>query len=318
MIYTTQEKKEISKKLKEKAILEGFTIAGIASIPGSSRIKLRTNALERWLSNNHHAEMKWMEAEKRRNIGSLFEDAKSVLSVGFTYINSQNNNNNFLKVAKFSQGEDYHKVINKKLKNIGKWIDLEIPDCKWKICIDTSPLLENAWAEEAGIGWIGKNSNLISKKNGSWFTLGFMILSKDLMPDKPHQSLCGKCDLCIEHCPTQAIVEPFVIKSDLCIAYHTIESRDKTIPKKIEKNLGGWVAGCDICQDVCPWNKSVPHNNNHETTPKEWIKNLNIESLNWEDKTWQENLKGTTLKRIKPWMWKRNIQANIKNKNIKI
>ncbi len=213
MIDTIQDKKKISKKLKERAIFEGFTIAGIASIPGSSRIKLRTNALERWLSNNYHAEMKWMEAEKRKNIGSLFEDAKSVLSVGFTYINSQNSKNNFLKVAKFSQGEDYHKVIHKKLKNIGKWIDIEIPDCKWKICVDTSPLLEKAWAEEAGIGWIGKNSNLISKKNGSWFT--------------------------------------------------TIESRDKTIPKKIEKNLGGWVAGCDICQDVCPWNKSVPHNNNN-------------------------------------------------------
>jgi len=142
MTYTLQNKKEISKKLKEKAINEGFTISGIASIPGSSRIKLRNSALERWLSNNHHAEMKWMEAEKRKNIGSLFEDAKSVLSVGFTYINSQNSNNNFLKVAKFGQGEDYHKVIHKKLKNIGKWIDLEIPDCKWKICVDTAPLLE--------------------------------------------------------------------------------------------------------------------------------------------------------------------------------
>mgnify|MGYP000507050425 CR=1 FL=1 len=120
MIDTTQDKKELSRKLKERAILEGFTVAGIASIPGSSRVKLRTNALERWLSNNYHAEMKWMESEKRKNIGSLFEDAKSVLSVGFTYINSQNNNNNFLKVAKFSQGEDYHKVIHKKLKNIEK------------------------------------------------------------------------------------------------------------------------------------------------------------------------------------------------------
>ena len=92
-------------------------------------------------------------------------------------------------------------MIHKKLKNIGKWINLEIPDCKWKICVDTSPLLEKAWAEEAGIGWIGKNSNLIRQKNGSWFTLGFMILTKDLIPDKPHQSLCGKCEICIEHCP---------------------------------------------------------------------------------------------------------------------
>ena len=102
--------------------------------------------------------------------------------------------------------------------------------------MDTSPLLEKAWAEESGLGWIGKNSNLITQKNGSWVTLGFILLTKDLIPDKPHQSLCGKCDICIERCPTRAIVEPFVIKSDLCIAYHTIENRQKTIPKKIEEN----------------------------------------------------------------------------------
>ena len=129
MINTIEDIKEISQELKARAISEGFTMAGIASIPGSSRIKLRTNALERWLSNNHHAEMKWMEAEKRKNISSLLENAKSVLSVGFNYFSSQKNNN-FFKVGKFGQGEDYHKVIYKKLKNIGKWINLEIPDCK--------------------------------------------------------------------------------------------------------------------------------------------------------------------------------------------
>ena len=315
MINTIHDKKEISKKLKELAINEGFTISGIASIPGSSRLKLRTNALDRWLSKNHHSEMKWMEAERRKNISSLLEGAKSVLSVGFNYMNSENSmQNRLLKIGKFGQGEDYHRVISKKLKNIGKWINLEIPDCKWKICVDTSPLLEKAWAEESGLGWIGKNSNLISKKNGSWLLLGFMILTKELVPDKPHQSLCGKCDKCMEHCPTKAIVEPFVVKSDLCIAYHTIESREKTIPKKIKNKLNGWVAGCDICQDVCPWNKSIPYNNTFETEPREWIKNFNTDALNWNDKTWEENLKGTTLKRIKPWMWRRNIKANLKNK----
>ncbi len=317
MISSPQSKKEISKKLKEKAIAEGFTITGIASIPGSSRLKLRTNALNRWLSNKNHGEMKWMETEKRKDITLLLEGAKSVLSVGFSYISLENDNKDTLfKIGKFSQGSDYHKVIYKKLKNIGRWINVEIPDCKWKICVDTSPLLEKAWAEESGIGWIGKNSNLINKKNGSWFTLGFLILSEDLVPDKPHQSLCGKCDKCIEHCPTKAIIEPFVIKSDLCIAYHTIENREKAIPKKIEENLNGWVAGCDICQDVCPWNKSVPYNNILENSPREWMANLNEESLNWDDKTWEENLKGTTLKRIKPWMWRRNIKANLKNKKI--
>ena len=308
-----QNKETISIKLKERAAFEGFTISGIASIPGSSRLKLRTNALDRWLSNNYHGDMKWMEAERRKNISSLLEGAKSVLSVGFAYINSSNDDNNHLKVGKFSQGEDYHKVIYKKLKKIGKWINKEIPDCRWKICVDTSPLLEKAWAEESGLGWIGKNSNLINKSHGSWFTLGFMILTKDLVPDNPHESLCGKCDKCIECCPTRAIVEPFVIKSEFCIAYHTIESRAKTIPKNIKENLNGWVAGCDICQDVCPWNKKVPYNNTLETAPKQWIKDLSYEALNWDDKTWEDKLKGSTLKRIKPWMWKRNIKANLVN-----
>ena len=312
MNNTFQDKTEISKKLKEKAFNEGFALSGIASIPGSSRLKLRTNALDRWLTNKHHDEMKWMEAEKRKNISSLLKNAKSVLSVGFTYISSQNNNKNrILKIGKFGQGDDYHKVIYKKLKNIGRWINQEIPDCKWKICVDTSPLLEKAWAEEAGLGWIGKNSNLINKKHGSWFTLGFIILNKDLVPDKPYQSLCGKCEKCIENCPTDAIVEPFVIQSNLCIAYHTIESRKKNIPKNIKKNLNGWIAGCDICQDVCPWNKSVPFNNSSENTPKQWISDLGIDSLSWDDETWKKNLKGTTLKRIKPWMWRRNIKANL-------
>jgi len=310
---TSQTKLELSKKLKERAIYEGFAICGIASIPGSSRIKLRTNALERWLSHNYHSEMSWMEAKRRKNIESLLEGAKSVLSVGLNYKSNQNQNNKKYKVGKFGQAEDYHKVIYKKLKNISKWIKEEIPDCKWKICVDSSPLLEKAWAEESGLGWIGKHSNLINKNYGSWFTLGFIILTKDLMPDKPYQSLCGKCDKCIEQCPTKAIVEPFVIQSDLCISYHTIESRSKTIPETIEKNLNGWIAGCDICQDVCPWNKAVPCNNTFETTPKKWINNLDINSLSWDDKKWKENLRGSTLKRIKPWMWKRNIKAMLKN-----
>ena len=178
--------------------------------------------------------MKWMEAERRKNISTLLEGAKSVLCVGFNYISSQNENKKekLFKIGKFGQGEDYHKVIYKKLKNIGSWINLEIPDCKWKICVDSSPLLEKGWAEEAGLGWIGKNSNLISKKNGSWLTLGFLILTEDLEPDKPHQSLCGKCEKCIEYCPTKAIIEPFVINSNKCIAYHTIESKEKIIPEK--------------------------------------------------------------------------------------
>ena len=309
-----QEKENFGHRLKKRAIFEGFAVSGIASIPGSSRLKLRTKALERWLANNYHSEMKWMEAESRKNIESLLKGAKSVLTVGFNYLSEEHKQKTKFKIGKFGQGEDYHKVIFKKLKKIGKWINNEIPDCKWKICVDTSPLLEKAWAEEAGLGWIGKNGNLINKEYGSWLTLGFIILTKDFTPDESSQTLCGKCEKCIDKCPTNAITEPFVVNSNLCIAYHTIENRNTTLPKDIEKNLNGWIAGCDICQDVCPWNKKVPFNNSIEATPKTWIKNLNIESLRWDEKEWENNLKGTTLKRIKPWMWKRNIKAMLKQK----
>ncbi len=307
-----QKKDELSYELKKRAISEGFAVSAIASIPGSSRLKLRTIALERWLEKNYHGEMKWMEAEKRKNIESLLNGAKSVLTVGFNYLNEEQKEKTKFKVGKFGQGEDYHKVIYKKLKNIGKWINNEIPDCKWRICVDTSPLLEKAWAEEAGLGWVGKNSNLINKKYGSWLTLGFIILTKDFTPDNSSQSLCGKCEKCIEKCPTNAITEPFVINSDLCIAYHTIENRAQKLPDYIEKNLNGWVAGCDICQDVCPWNKRVPFNKSIEAAPRKWIRNLNIDSLSWDEEKWKKNLQGSTLKRIKPWMWKRNIKAILK------
>tara|TARA_Y100000589_G_scaffold267388_1_gene258865 strand:- start:175 stop:1101 length:927 start_codon:yes stop_codon:yes gene_type:complete len=305
--------KNLGQEIKEKAIKEGFAVSAIAAIPGSTRINLRTKALDRWLKNNYHSEMQWMEYKERKNIELLLEGAKSVLSVGYNYYSEKSANNENLKIARFSQGDDYHKVIKKKLKNIGKWIESEIPHCKWKICVDTSPLLEKAWAEESGLGWIGKNSTLINKKYGSWLLLGFLIIDQELKPDKPYKPLCGQCEKCIEKCPTNAITEPFVINSKLCIAYHTIENRNESIPSEIKSKLNGWIAGCDICQDVCPWNKSVPENKDKAVQPKEWMKNLNSESLHWNDEEWSDKLKGTTLKRIKPWMWRRNIKATIEN-----
>ena len=306
--------KVLSQKIKEKANKEGFAVTAIASIPGSSRINLRTKALERWLGSNYHSEMKWMEYKERKNIELLLEGAKSVLCVGYNYFSGESLNNQDLKIARFSRGDDYHKVIKKKLKNIGEWINNELPSCKWRICVDTSPLLEKAWAEESGLGWIGKNSTLINQTYGSWLLLGFMILDKELIPDKPNKALCGQCEKCIEKCPTNAITEPFVVNSKLCIAYHTIENRKEGMPQNIKNNLNGWIAGCDICQDICPWNKSVPPNIDKEVQPKEWMKNLTLDSLNWNDEEWSDKLKGTTLKRIKPWMWRRNIKAAIENK----
>ena len=257
MTYTLQDKKEISKKLKEKAINEGFTISGIASIPGSSRLKLRTRALERWLSNNHHGEMKWMEAERRKNIGSLLENAKSVLCVGFTYISSNNSSNNFFRVGKFSQGEDYHKVFKGKLKRFAsklfpildkdKLLDL-------KVFVDTAPLLEKPLAQLAGLGWQGKHTNLVSKEFGSWLFLGVILLNKDIPVDLPENDHCGSCKACLDICPTEAFIAPYEIDPRKCISYLTIEYSGKISEMFMEK-MGNRIYGCDDCLAICPWNK---------------------------------------------------------------
>ncbi len=304
-----EENKKLTKKLKTKAFEEGFDVVGIANVPGSSRIKLRSEALERWLEAGHQAKMEWMNAKRRKNIETLLDGVQSVLAVGLNYFVDIEKRPRDLLIARYAWGRDYHKLIEKKLKSVGKFLEKEKPNSKWKICVDSSALLDKAWAEEAGIGWIGKNSNLINSKIGSWMVLGHLLSTENLIADEPAKSVCGGCQKCIEACPTQAIEEPFVVNSNNCLAYHTIENREKEIPKKVSKQMGNWVAGCDICQDVCPWNhKKIPSTTESELQPSEWILNLNKkEALSWSDQEWKQKLSGSALKRIKPWMWRRNI-----------
>ena len=299
-------------KLKKKANEEGFDPVGIAKVPGSSRIKLRTAALERWLEAGHHADMNWMKAERRKNIESLLEGVNSVVAVGLNYFIDIKPKKNNLRIGRYAWGNDYHKVMGKRLKRIGKWLESERPGCKWKVCVDSSALLEKAWAEEAGLGWIGKNSNLINTDKGSWMVLGYLLCTESLTPDTPAKSLCGQCQKCIDVCPTKAITEPFVINSSRCIPYHNIENRTPRLPKEISNSMGKWIVGCDICQDICPWNhrKSIKSSEDPDMKPKEWIINLTEKDvLSWNDNEWSKKLKNSSLKRIKPWMWRRNAKA---------
>ena len=316
-----EEQNKFSDLLKKRAKEEGFSPVGIARIPGSSRIKLRTAALERWLEAGHHADMNWMKAPRRKKIETLLKDVKSVLAVGINYYTDTKRSPGSLLIGRYAWGKDYHNVLEKRLKKIGKWIEKEKPSCKWKICVDSSALLEKAWAEEAGLGWIGKHSNLINASQGSWMVLGYLLCTESFTPDKPSKSLCGTCQICIESCPTKAITEPFVINSNLCLPYHTIENRQEELPNHIKDSMGQWVAGCDICQEVCPWNKKdIPSSNDPDMQPKNWILNLTkAQVLNWNDDDWRKNLKGSSLKRIKPWMWRRNAKAiNVQNKSKKV
>ncbi len=306
--------KELSQALKAEAQKEGFNLVGIATVPESSRIKLRNASLQRWLDAGHQANMNWMRSPKRKTINNLLKNVKSVISVGLNYYIDIKQSPDSLLIARYGWGKDYHKVIEKKLKKIGKWLEIKRPKCKWRVCVDSSPLLEKAWAEEAGIGWIGKHSNIINQNIGSWVFLGHLICTENLEPDIPAKSLCGECKKCIEACPTGAIQEPFVVNSNNCLAYHTIENRDEKIPTFIAKKMGPWIAGCDICQEVCPWNKkTLPNTEEPELQPKEWILDLTADkALSWSDETWKNKLSQSALKRIKPWMWRRNIKASNK------
>ena len=312
--------KKLSEELKKQAIEKGFHPVGIAAIPGSSRIKMRTKSLERWLKAGNNANMQWMNSTARKDPEQLLEGVKSVLVVGLNYFTIPTTNNpNRLLIGRYAWGNDYHKVINKRLKQIGEWLTTQRPSSKWKICVDSHPLLEKAWAEEAGIGWIGKNSNLINPKQGSWMVLGNLLSTEELLPDKPSVPLCGKCQECIKGCPTNAIVEPFVIDARKCIAFHNIENREKEFPLAIQKSIGQWVAGCDICQEECPWNKKdIPISRDPDVKAKDWIMNITVEEAsNWNDEYWQKLLKGSSLKRIKPWMWRRNVNYILKHNSSK-
>ncbi len=317
MMFVTQQ--ELSDELKKEALRIGFNAVGIANIPGSPRIKLRTNSLERWINAGNHADMEWMRSGSRQETNQLLKGLKSILVVGLNYFTIPNNtNDDRLLIGRYAWGNDYHKVIEKRLKSIGRWLEKERPSSQWKVCVDSKPLLEKAWAEEAGLGWIGKNSNLINPKLGSWLVLGNLLTTEELIPNKPALPLCGKCKKCIDACPTEAITEPFVIDSRKCIAYHNIENRSKEIPKSIQKSMGRWIAGCDICQEECPWNqKQSKGSQDPDVQPKDWITSLTSEeAVQWDDNKWKEILKGSSLKRIKPWMWRRNANYILKNESI--
>lgn len=253
---------QLSLALKERARAEGFEPVGIASLPGSPRLRLRTEALQRWLDAGHQADMGWMAAPRRRSADTLLDGARSVLAVGLNYHVAHDRRHDRLAVARYGWGRDYHRVVNQRLRRVGRWLQDQQPNCRWRACVDAEPLLDKAWAEEAGLGWIGKHSNVIHPTRGSWMVIGHLLITEPLVADEPAASRCGRCRACLDACPTQAITEPFVVDSRRCIAYHTIENRSPALPTPIADSLGPWVAGCDICQDVCPFNQAdVPSSN---------------------------------------------------------
>lgn len=302
---------QLAEELKAQAVDLGFDPVGLATVPGSLRLPLRQAALERWLEAGHQASMGWMADPRRRAITTLLPGVRSVVAVALSYHVGAKRRPGSLAVARYGWGRDYHRVIHQRLRRLGRWLEEKAPGCRWRACVDSAPLMDKAWAEEAGLGWIGKNGNLIHRRRGSWLFLGHLLTTVELPADQPSPSLCGSCSRCMEACPTAAISEPFVVDSRRCIAYHTIENREAQLPAGIVPHLQGWVAGCDICQEVCPWNRpDLPISHDADLQPRPWWLDLNgEEALAWTEEEWDRRLRASALRRIQPWMWQRNIQA---------
>lgn len=296
----------LAAQLKAQAIREGFAVAGIALIPGGERIRLRTAALQRWLEQEHQADMAWMQDPRRQAISTLLPGARSLLAVGLNYYVNAHQQPGSPRIARYGWGRDYHRVIDQRLRRLGRWLDQQQPGCQWRACVDSAPLMDKTWAEEAGLGWIGKNGNLISTSHGSWLLLGHLLTDLELDADQPAQPLCGGCSRCLPACPTDALKEPFVVDSRRCIAFHTIENREAVLPVPSH----GWIAGCDICQEVCPWNQQRARSSDDpQVQPRPWVLNSSrAELLSWSDTQWGEQLRASALRRIKPWMWRRNLR----------
>ena len=308
-------------QIKKKAIAIGFHEVGITNIstnhPQQSKNRER---LQKWLDNGYHAQMNWMDNPRRKDITFCWSEVKSIICVALNYYtpHQHSEGEDSAKISRYGWGRDYHRVITKKLKVFANWLTKQREDIKVRYYVDTGPIQDKFWAEQAGIGWVAKNSNLITRNYGSWVFLAEILTNLDLTADQPHLNHCGTCTRCITACPTQAITEPFIVDANLCIAYHTIENRQPKLPEKIATNLNGWVAGCDICQDVCPWNQSfakITDVSDFLPYPDNLDPKLS-ELANITEEEWDQRFTGSALRRIKPEMWRRNAQAQISPQNL--
>lgn len=276
--------------IKAEAKRLGFLSCGISK---AGFLEQEAPRLENWLNQNRHGEMKYMENhfDKRLNPTLLVEDAKSVISLTLNYYPSEIQNDNSFKISKYAYGQDYHFVIKEKLKEFLHTIQTEIGEVSGRAFVDSAPVLDKAWAAKSGLGWIGKNNNLITQKTGSFYFIAELVVDLELEYDTPTTDHCGTCTACIEACPTEAIVAPYVVDGSKCISYFTIELKE-AIPMEMKGKFDDWMFGCDICQDVCPWNRfSKPH--------QEPLFNPNQNLLLFSKQDWEEITEDTFRKIFK-------------------
>lgn len=297
-----------SQFIKSEAQRLGFLSCGISKV---EFLEEEAPRLEKWLSENRNGEMQYMENhfDKRLNPALLVDGAKSVVSLLLNYYPEKNQREDSFKISKYAYGQDYHYVIKEKLKELLHAINENIGEVGGRVFVDSAPVMDKIWAQKSGLGWIGKNTNLISKKVGSFFFVAELILDIELEYDNPTPTNhCGSCTRCIDACPTEAIIAPYVVDGSKCISYFTIELKEN-IPQEVKGKFDDWIFGCDVCQDVCPWNRfSSPHNE-PLFQPKEEI--LSFSKQDWIDiteETFSKVFQKSAVKRAKFEGFKRNIE----------
>lgn len=295
--------------IKVEALRLGFSTCGIAL---AEPLDDDARRLEKWLNKGHHGGMQYMENhfDLRVDPRKLVPGARSVITLLLNYYPAEQQVPNAPKIAKYTYGTDYHFVIRAKLNELLAFITTNIGAVDGRGFVDSAPVLERSWAVRSGLGWIGKNGNMLTRSSGSFFFIATLITDLHLVADAPFSTNhCGTCTRCIDECPTQAIVSPTEVDGSKCISYLTIELKDALIPTEMHSKMEGWMFGCDICQDVCPWNRFAKAHNEPYFTPIPEVLNLSL--MEWEQMTeeaFNKVFKNSPLKRAK---WK-GIQRNIK------
>lgn len=311
----------LTDKIRNKAVEIGFAKIGIVRAKPLVQEGIH---LGEWLKSGYHGEMAWMarDPEKRADPRLIFPSARSMIVVAMNYFTPHEHDNDPAKgkISRYAWGDDYHDVVKEKLRSLLDWIKLEQPKAEGKICVDTAPVMDKAWAVRAGLGWIGKHSNVITKEFGSWVFLGEILLNLELVYDtEVVEDHCGTCTACLDACPTAAIVDPYVVDSTKCISYATIELRDEELPDDIVPNLNGWLYGCDICQDVCPWNRFEKPTEEARFEPRNTETAISLDSLSaMSHDAYVERFRKSAMKRTKLSGLQRNADALRQNSVKKI
>jgi len=299
---------QYSRIIKEESQRLGFMYCGISK---AEFLEEEAPRLSKWLKEKMHGEMHYMENhfDKRLDPRLLVDGAKSVISFLYNYYTTKKQEDTEApKISKYALGEDYHHVIKNKLTEFMQALKEKIGDINGRVFVDSAPVMDKVWAKKSGLGWIGKNTNLINKNSGSFFFVAELITDLELEYDGPIKDYCGTCTKCIDECPTDAIVEPYIVDGSKCISYFTIELKDRLLPDAYKNKFDNWMFGCDVCQDVCPWN-SFSHNHS-EPLFKPSEKLLKMGKSEWmeiTDELFQQLFRNSAVKRTKFEGLKRNI-----------